>query len=82
MAIFRNGWWYVSKPDHSGTAYKFKYGISGDIPVVGDINNDGSDDVAIYRNGRWYVSKPDHTGTDYRFKYGISGDIPVVGEIG
>ena len=37
IAIFRNGWWWVSKPDHSGTAYKFKYGISGDKPVVGDI---------------------------------------------
>jgi hypothetical protein len=67
IGVFRNGWWYVSKPDHSGTAYMFKYGISGDKPVVGDVNNDGSDDVAIFRNG-W-------------FKYGISGDKPVVGDV-
>ena len=37
IGVFRNGWWYVSKQDHSGTAYRFKYGISGDIPVVGEI---------------------------------------------
>jgi hypothetical protein len=34
-AVFRNGWWYVSKPDRSGTDYSFHYGIPGDIPVVG-----------------------------------------------
>ena len=36
-AVFRNGRWWVSKPDHSGTDYSFNYGIPGDIPVVGDI---------------------------------------------
>jgi hypothetical protein len=70
-AVFRNGRWWVSKPDHSGTDYSFNYGIPGDIPVVGDVNNDGSDDVVIFRDGRWWVSKPDHSGTDYSFNYGI-----------
>jgi hypothetical protein len=77
-AVFRNGWWFA---DQNGDLC-FKYGIPGDEPVVGDINNDGSDDVAILRNdGWWYVSNAAHSGTDYKFKYGISGDIPVVGDI-
>jgi hypothetical protein len=78
---FRNGRWYVSKEDHSGTDYSFNYGIPGDIPVVGDVNNDGIDDVVIFRNGKWWVSKSDHSGTDYSFNYGIPGDIPVVGDV-
>jgi hypothetical protein len=81
IAVFRNGKWWVCKPDHTGTDYSFNYGIPGDIPVVGDVNNDGVDDVVIFRNGRWWVSKPDHTGTDYSFNYGIPGDIPVIGDV-
>ncbi len=81
-AVFRGGYWFVDKNGDHTTDIYFKYGIPGDKPVVGDINDDGSDDVAILRNdGWWWVSNADHSGTDYKFKYGISGDIPVVGDI-
>jgi hypothetical protein len=81
IVIFRNGRWWISKPDHTGTDYSFNYGIPGDMPVVGDVNNDGVDDVVIFRNGKWWVCNPDHTGTDYSFNYGIPGDIPVIGDV-
>ena len=81
-AVFRNGWWFADQNGDHITDICFKYGILGDKPVVGDINNDGSDDVAILRNdGWWWVSNADHSGTAYKFKYGILGDIPVVGDI-
>ena len=82
---FRNGWWYVSKQDHTGTDWTktFSYGIPGDTPLIGDIDNNGVEDAVIFRNGLWYVSKEDHTGTDWTktVSYGIPGDIPVIGDI-
>jgi subtilisin family serine protease len=81
---FRNGWWYVSKQDHTGTDWTktFVYGVAGDKPVIGDIDNNGVVDAVIFRNGLWYVSKEDHTGTDWTktFSYGIPGDKPVIGQ--
>jgi hypothetical protein len=85
LVAFRNGWWYVSKEDHTGTDWtkSFKYGILGDRPVIGDIDNNEIDDAVVFRDGWWYVSKEDHTGTDWTksFKYGITGDKPVIGDI-
>ena len=39
IAVFRNGWWYVSDAAHTGTDWtkSFAYGIAGDKPVIGDI---------------------------------------------
>ncbi len=80
-AVFRSGYWFVDKDGDHTTDIYFKYGILDDIPVVGDINDDGSGDAAIFRDGWWWVSNAAHTGTDYTFKYGIPGDKPVVGDI-
>ena len=56
-----------------------------DIPVVGDWNGDGKDDIGIFRpsnrlwsldsngNSKWDVS-------DKTMRWGLSGDIPVVGD--
>jgi hypothetical protein len=81
-AVFRGGQWFVDKNGDHTTDIYFWYGIPGDNPVVGDINNNGIDDVVAFRNGKWWVSKEnDHSTTDYSFWYGIPGDNPVVGDI-
>ena len=52
-------------------------GASGDIPVPGDYDGNGTTDIAIYRpsNGRWYVRD------QFTVQYGgIIGDVPVPGD--
>ncbi len=68
-AVFRpsNSTWYI----RNGPAVTF--GTTGDIPVAGDYNGDGTTDIAVFRpsTGTWYVAG----GVSVNF--GISGDIPV-----
>jgi hypothetical protein len=54
----------------------YNFGAGTDIPVVGDYNGDGKDDVAVFRpsNGIWYVRGIGE------FRYGESGDYLVVGD--
>jgi hypothetical protein len=81
-AVFRNGLWYVDVSGDHNTDIFFQYGIPGDKPAVGDVNNDGCNDVVAYRNtGWWYVDTNGDQVTDESFKYGNPGDIPVVGDV-
>jgi hypothetical protein len=59
----------------------FWYGFPGDTPVVGDINNDGKDDIAFVHNGAWCVSRDGNTIPEYCFWYGYPGDTPLIGDI-
>ena len=81
-AIFRNGVWYVDTNGDHVADQIFGYGIAGDTPIVGDINQDGIDDTAIFRNGVWHVDTNGDHVADQIFGYGIAGDTPVVGDIG
>ena len=62
------------------------FGLSGDIPVVGDWNNDGVDQIGIWRpsDRRFYL---DYDGSDswtnrdlITGSFGFNSDIPVVGD--
>jgi len=48
-----------------------------DIPVVGDFNGDGRDEVGYFRNGFWNSGDYRSYLPDQTFQWGISGDIPV-----
>jgi hypothetical protein len=49
-AIFNNGMWYLRNALSSGPANAvFRYGRSGDLPVMGDWNGDGNDTVGLAR---------------------------------
>ena len=60
----------------------FGYGIAGDVPLVGDINRDGTEDIGIFRNGMWCVDTTGNYVADLIFGYGIAGDVPLVGDMG
>ena len=54
------------------------WGVNGDVPVVGDYDNDNRDDIAVFRgsNGLWYVIGST-TGFSQYGPWGTVGDIPV-----
>jgi hypothetical protein len=62
------------------------YGLSGDIPVVGDWGRTGRTGIGVFRSGFWYLKNLNGTATDNNgtadltYSYGTAGDIPVVGD--
>ena len=102
IGVFRNGMWYLDYPgtgswvgcgapaDPTKDAC-ISYGMTGDIPIVGDWNGNGVSKIGVFRNGMWYL---DYPGTaswvgcgapgdptkDVCISYGMTGDIPIVGD--
>ena len=80
--VFRRGAWYLNNQnDGSAPEFAFSYGITGDVPVVGDWNCSGNQTVGVFRNGAWYLNNEnDGSGPEAAFNFGQAGDIPVVGD--
>ena len=52
------------------------WGQSGDRPVGGDFDGNGTDDIAVFRNGEWHIrGQPPIPRI-----WGLAGDIPVPGD--
>ena len=81
IAVFRDGGWYVDTDGDQVADKFFWYGLPNDVPVVGDINQDGVDDIAVFRDGEWYVDTTGNHVADTVFWYGLAGLDPVVGDI-
>jgi len=95
LVIWRpgNGRWYILK---SSTGYDYSKafikqwgsGALNDIPLLGDIDGDGKDDLIIWRpkNGYWYILKSS-TNYDYGSAFikqwgsGTLDDIPLTGDL-
>jgi predicted acetyltransferase len=76
-----DGAWSVSTNGDNIPEYSFWFGFAGDLPVVGDINQDGLDDIAYVHNGAWSVSTNGDNIPEYSFWFGFPGETPVVGDI-
>jgi hypothetical protein len=60
------------------------FGMSGDIPVTGDWNGNGVDEIGVLRNGYWYIDfngngSWEGASVDRRYTFGMAGDRPVAG---
>jgi len=77
-----NGMWNGASVDR-----QYNFGISGDIPITGDWNNDGKSEIGVFRNST-HLFYLDYNGNgvwngasvDWQYNFGISGDIPVTGD--
>jgi hypothetical protein len=61
----------------------FYYGTAGEIPVAGDWNGDGVDNIGVFRQGTWILDTDGNgrlTDEDTRVELGQAGDIPLVGD--
>jgi hypothetical protein len=62
-----------------------QFGAPSDIPVTGDWNGDGLDEVGVFRQGQWYFDI-DGSGTwnsnqdSFKLNFGAATDIPVTGD--
>jgi serine-aspartate repeat-containing protein C/D/E len=59
------------------------FGQEGDIPVVGDFNGDGNEEIGIFRAGQWIIDSNGNRQideVDLTFELGGEGDKPVVGD--
>ncbi len=60
-----------------------KLGLPFGIPVTGDFNGDGFDEVAIYHRGEWYIdvnANGTWDGDDLWARLGDRDDLPVSGD--
>ncbi|MFG0261256.1 MAG: SdrD B-like domain-containing protein, partial [Novipirellula sp. JB048] len=61
----------------------FQYGEQVDIPVSGDWNGDGIDQIGVFRDGTWILDTDGDgrwTQRDETFQFGRPGDEPIVGD--
>ena len=62
----------------------YSYGLIGDIPVVGDWNDNGQRKrIGVFRNGTWILDTNGNNTFDVfdlQASFGLSGDLPVVGK--
>jgi putative transposon-encoded protein len=69
------GTWFI-RDSNGGAVSTISFGTSGDIPVPGDYDGDGKDDVAIYRSGQWWVNRSSGGVTTQNFGIGSDTAIP------
>ena len=84
VGVFRqsNGNWYLDYNKTGVVDKTFHFGTTGDIPVTGDWNGDGSTEAGVFRpsNGNWYLDYNKTGVVDKTFHFGTTGDIPVTGD--
>ncbi len=81
-AVVRGTTWYLRDTLSSGVATAtLQYGATGDAPVFGDWNGDGTLSVGVFRSGTWYLRNSNTSGIgQLTVRLGQAGDVPVVGD--
>jgi hypothetical protein len=81
-AVVRGNHWFLRNTLSSGVSdSSFIYGLTGDVPLMGDWDGDGTETPGVVRGNTWYLRNSNSTGfADIVFHYGSVGDRPVVGD--
>jgi hypothetical protein len=74
--------WYLDYDNNGASNYQVTWGASTDIPVAGDWDGDGKDEIGLYRPSTqmWYLDYDNNGASDYRVTWGESTDKPVAGD--
>jgi hypothetical protein len=75
------GLWQVDTNHDRVTDHSFIYGGSGSKALVGDVNQDGKDDIAVVTGSAWYVDTTGNQIPDLIFLYGGPGSTPLIGDV-
>jgi hypothetical protein len=84
--VFRDGQWNLdlngdgrfTEVDAAAT-----FGQAGDLPVVGDFDGNGFDEIGVFRAGTWIIDSNRNRELDAQdrvFELGGANDKPVVGD--
>lgn len=78
---FDAGVWFLTNAAVGTAAWEQgpSLGASGDIPVVGQFDDDGRADIGVFRDGQWSWSLSGGTPRSPD-TFGVAGDVPVVGD--
>ena len=76
-------WWIVLTDTNGPTGMSVQsWGFPGSVPVRGDYNGDGKDDLAVFYSvtGRWYIRDIYNNILVWNFPWGWPGATPVPGD--
>lgn len=91
IGSFTNGTWKIRNsnfpiinPPFGGGISTINFGQVGDLPVVGDWNNDGIETIAVFRpsTGQFFATNSlvANPPVDFTVTFGQNGDLPVAGD--
>jgi uncharacterized delta-60 repeat protein/RHS repeat-associated protein len=79
--FYQGQWWLEGR-----TGNPVSFGTSGNVPVVGDWNGDGKDEIGVYdpQTFKWYLDSNrnwtlDSSEQTNAYTFGWTGGVPVVG---
>lgn len=81
-AVFTDGTWTFRLP--SGQSRALRFGQAGDVPLVGDFDGDGWDEIGVFRPSdlTWYVdtTMDGQADTAFIFEGMQATDMPLMGD--
>lgn len=91
IGSFTNGVWKIRNsnfpiinPPFGGGIITINFGSPGDLPIVGDWNNDGVDSPGVYRpsTGQFFLTNSNlaNPPVEITVVFGIAEDLPVAGD--
>jgi hypothetical protein len=74
--------WYIIPSSTLDSPYREQWGNTGDVPVPGDYDGDGYQDLAVWTpsTGNWNALMSSSSNSSFLQQWGLPGDVPVVGD--